>query len=532
MELVEANALHFTGQPPRCPVARPECEPGLVTKMMDRPQPAAAPWRRMKPWLLLILLCGALLRLYGLSAESVWLDEATSILLGQEDIASMVRATAQDIHPPLYYGLLHFWMCLLGTSEFAARALSVCIGLTSIAVIYQLGRRLFGEQTGVVAAILLAVSPLHVWYSQETRMYALVALWTMAGSFWLWRALRRRRAPYWIAYAACMALGLYTHYHALFVLLFQACFMVIWWLLSSREKRLARDWLLAEVGIALLFLPWVPVLLEQIARGGGSWIAKGIFFFYDRAILDMLILFSVGSVRQWYPIWVRRSAYVLFAGSLVLATMAALRKWRQQPRSQGSMAYLFTGMYLVVSLGAVWLVSQFKPMYARRYLLPFLPPYLLLIAAGSREIPWRVWRTALLFGLAAVCLTGVALAAYYPQKDDWRTIARYVLREAQPTDVVVLSPPWNYKPFDYYAHGQLTLYRRLPVPVPEEEDCTSLLGEAMEGHGRLWLIWPPGHYADPLASIPGCLSSRFPLLLSGDFANNIQVRLYEIPIPR
>jgi len=499
---------------------------------MNRPQPAAVPWRRVKPWLLLVLLSGALLRLYGLGDESIWLDEATSILLGQKDILSMVRATAQDIHPPLYYGLLHFWVCLLGTSEFAARALSVCVGLISIAVIYQLGKKLFDEQVGTVGALLLAVSPLHIWYSQETRMYALVTLLAMVGSFWLWQALHRRRASYWIAYAVCMALGLYTHYHTVFVLLFQNCFVVIWWLLSSRKRCLVRNWLLSEIGIALLFLPWIPTLLEQVSRGGGGWIAKGIGNPAPRALVETWIDYNIGNVRQWYPVWVRRPAYLLFAGSLLLAVMAALRRWRQRSHSKESMAYLFTGMYLIVSLGTVWLASQFKPMYARRYLLPFLPPYLLLIAAGSREIPWRVWRTIVLWGLVAACLTGVALAAYYPQKDDWRAIARYVLREARPADVVVFSPPWNYKPFDYYAHGQLALYRELPVPIPAEGDCSSLLGGVMEGHGQLWLIWPPGHYADPSASMPECLSNRFPLLLSGDFANDIQVRLYKLGAPR
>ena len=169
----------------------------------DRPQDNAI----AKAWMVLILLVAALLRLHGLAEESIWLDEATSILLAQERLPDLIRATAQDIHPPGYYALLHLWLGL-GPGAWIARSLSAFLGIISVAAIYQLGKSALGQGAGLATALLLAVSPLHIWYAQETRMYALVTLLALLGSYALWRAIvGSRPAVAWAGYAVCMAIG-------------------------------------------------------------------------------------------------------------------------------------------------------------------------------------------------------------------------------------------------------------------------------------------------------------------------------------
>jgi uncharacterized membrane protein len=501
----------------------------------------------MKPvsfWLLTALALGFGLRLYGLARESLWLDEATSILLAQSDIPTLIRATAQDIHPPVYYLLLHFWV-KLGASEFIVRALSACLGTLSIAVIFALGRCLFDEWVGVGSAWLLAVSPLHVWYSQETRMYVLVTLWTLAGSFWLWRALRAGGKRRWLAYVLCMALGLYTHYHTVFILLFQNVFFAWYWI-GRRERGLLRTWVMAQAGILLLFAPWLPVLLNQIAQGGGGWVEVAIGNPAPRALIETWIDYSLGTVRQWYPPWLRRIGYLLLAVALL---SPFVRIWLRRERREAGRAWLYLWLYWALSLAAVWGVSQVKPMYAGRYLLPFLPPYLILLAAGCASLPQRrrdvekreafssaplrrcgelSLRNVSLLALSAICLVGVALTAYYPQKDDWRGTAQYVLQAAQASDVVAFVPLWNYKPFDYYARGKIALFSELPVPLPEDADLDTLLGEATAGRGRLWLIWTPAHYADPRGRVQRYCDERFRLLQRAEFRGVGWVSLYEI----
>jgi mannosyltransferase len=128
--------------------------------------------------LLLILLLTLGLRLYRIDAQSLWNDEGTSVALAQHDLATIARKAAYDIHPPLYYWLLSGWVRVFGTSEFAVRALSAFLGAILVVLVYVLGRLLAGKWAGLAAALLAAINPFQVYYSQEARMYMLLAVWS------------------------------------------------------------------------------------------------------------------------------------------------------------------------------------------------------------------------------------------------------------------------------------------------------------------------------------------------------------------
>ena len=140
---------------------------------------------------LLILLLALGLRLYRLDGQSLWYDEGTSVVLAGRDVAAIVQGAAADIHPPLYYVLLHFWARLFGSSEVAVRLLSAIAGLGVVGAVYLLGRRLFDQQVALVAALLAALSPFLVYYSQEARMYILAALLGAVSTYLMVLIVRR-----------------------------------------------------------------------------------------------------------------------------------------------------------------------------------------------------------------------------------------------------------------------------------------------------------------------------------------------------
>jgi len=124
---------------------------------------------------LLIVLLATALRFYRLDGQSLWADEGNSVALAGRSPADITYGAAYDIHPPLYYYLLHFWVWPFGTSEFAVRSLSAVIGILLACLTFLLGRYLFDSWVGLVAAFLSAISPFQVYYSQEARMYILLA---------------------------------------------------------------------------------------------------------------------------------------------------------------------------------------------------------------------------------------------------------------------------------------------------------------------------------------------------------------------
>ena len=124
--------------------------------------------------IILILLLAASVRLIGISDESIWLDEGVSISASRMSVPDIVNWTASDIHPPFYYLALKAWM-VFGQSEFVLRGFSAVFGVLTVFAVYYVCLDLFGKRVSLVASLLLAVNPVSVYYSQEVRMFSLMA---------------------------------------------------------------------------------------------------------------------------------------------------------------------------------------------------------------------------------------------------------------------------------------------------------------------------------------------------------------------
>ena len=216
--------------------------------------------------LLTIVLIGLLFRVYHLGTQSIWLDEAFSVALAKMTLPQMVQAAAPDVHPPLYYFLLHYWMMVFGTSESAVRLLSVLFGVLAIPMIYVVGRQLFNKEVGLVAALILALSSFNIYYSQETRMYSLMVLLALLSMYFFWRFLQQSNLVSSVGYVLSTTLLVYTHYYGWFVVIAQNIYVVTLLLLSKHRAYRLRDWAVLQAIVVALFVPWMVVLVNQIFR--------------------------------------------------------------------------------------------------------------------------------------------------------------------------------------------------------------------------------------------------------------------------
>jgi 4-amino-4-deoxy-L-arabinose transferase-like glycosyltransferase len=208
-------------------------------------------------WTLLALtLLGFGLRVLRLEFQPLWWDEGYSVWFATHPLSQMAALTARDIHPPLYYALLHGWTLLLGTAPVVLRLLSIFAGVLTIPTIHLVGRRLLGARPALLAALLAAISPLAVFYSQEVRMYGLVALlsagillaaWQVLGPMGkgspdaVWnRSERRRLALALLPYVLLTTAALYTQYYAVFLPVGLTLFAIWqWWRERTRHGRQA-----------------------------------------------------------------------------------------------------------------------------------------------------------------------------------------------------------------------------------------------------------------------------------------------------
>jgi uncharacterized membrane protein len=192
-------------------------------------------WHTFKVWYLVLILALAL-RLYQLSTDSLWEDEIFTATQSPLPVGELLRWTAGDIHPPGYYlvvgrlagGLGWAYLSPSALTDWLWRFPSVLAGVLAVAVTYRLGAALLSRRVGLVSALLLAVSPVAIQYSQEARMHELFLLGVILSTWVLARSLARPgQWRWWLIYALATAFNLYTVYLAFIVLAAQAAWVVV-----------------------------------------------------------------------------------------------------------------------------------------------------------------------------------------------------------------------------------------------------------------------------------------------------------------
>ena len=214
-------------------------------------------------WWVPILALAMALRFYHLTSAAIWGDEGSSLLLSEYALADLWFHAAHDVHPPLYFLLLRGWIEVFGDSIGSIRSLSAIPGVAVVGLGIWLTRQLSTRRAAVLAGILLALLPTAVRYSQEVRMYSLLGVWllgaTLALVYWVRQPERTR---YLAVYVLLMSAGFYTHYFT------ALCVLVHWAYLGLQapgQRLITRPaWWAANVAIVLLYLPWLPSLLDLV----------------------------------------------------------------------------------------------------------------------------------------------------------------------------------------------------------------------------------------------------------------------------
>ncbi len=479
-----------------------------------------------------ILWLAMALRFHQLGLQSFWNDEGNAARLAERSVRLIIKGAAMDIHPPGYYLLLHLWQLGAGRTEFALRDFSALCGLLTVAVVAALGRHLGGKRTGAVAALLLALHPLALYYAQEARMYALLGL-VAALTLWTGTQCLQTRARWpLLAMGATVLLGLYTHYAYLFALAAVDGAFLIYWLLRERTWSALRRWSLPQGVALLLFLPWLPHLRKLTAWKPPDLAQSGAALHIAQALL-------VGITHPDPP------AY-LPAVALLLILWGTARTLRRRP-------FLTLAALLLVLLPPILFLAtgSYRPAYLK-FLLVSLPALTLLLAApagelramppphpedltaGSRAMPLTYPKdmptgepramppacpegkrllargAAFLFIAALLLPQTTALHHLYDdpayRRDDYRGVAALIAAEGRPGDAIVLDAPNQWEVFTYYYRGPLEVF---PAPYhPDEAEARAWLSTLLDGHGRLFVLYWGDRESDPDRHIERGLAER------------------------
>ena len=262
-----------------------------------------------------ILAAALALRLYHLGTPSLWLDEIGQVHVAQRSLAGILDGVRRHHGAaPLDY-LVTAVVVRLSSAEGWLRLPAVLWGVLSVYWLFRLGRRFHSSPVGIIAAVLLAGSVLHLRYSQELRFYSLFVLLTLVSSEALMYAWQSRTRKAWLLYAILMVATLYTHYFGLLLLFFHGLWISAQWLVARRNDRSAAKptapllgFFLAALATMASFSPW---LLYDAAHERG--LPAPLIPELDWSVLtDTLVAFSGMSVMLW-PVWITLAGFGLAA---------------------------------------------------------------------------------------------------------------------------------------------------------------------------------------------------------------------------
>jgi len=366
--------------------------------------------------------------------QSVWFDEVyrSDQMLGSWPL--LLKACYIDVHPPLYSVFMACWNGLFGDSGISMRLPPLLCGLLSILLIYKLGERLVDRRTGLVAALLLTTSPVHVWYSIEGRPYTAMMLLTLAAALLQLRLLAggaNRRT--WVSYAVVLLVMVFTHYYLAVVV---GALALLALLPRPVPRRARRGVVLISGGTLLVTAVFLGVKLAMASLPTAAHHLRS----FDLAELYKLLFqwFLTGNCVQGPSIlWgvVQVLGVCLFAWGVYRLFRSA-----GQERHAGIvlLALLFAIPAFLLVLPYIGLGNN----YIERSALPGLPFFFVVVAAGLTGLMGPTGIVSSLVRWTAWSLTGLLLVSnlygYFALRDewtvykphpDWRAAARYLTGE-------------------------------------------------------------------------------------------------------
>lgn len=440
--------------------------------------------------IILVLALAIILRFVNLN-QSFWLDEAAQGLMSQKSLSFLWFGRSADFHPPLFSFLTHFWL-KLGTSEVFLRLLPLSFGVVTVILIYFVGKQLLGEKAASLTALLVAISPYHIYYSQEMRMYSLLAFLATASMYFLWQ-------KNWLFYFFSTILLLYTHYSSFFIILTQAVWILFW------QRKILKRWLVFLFLSFLLYLPWFPQFLIQLGAGKNlTEVLPGWRQISNlspvKAFPLTVVKFSLGRISFDNKIFYAGISFLIFAG-LGFIFYQGLKKLTKEK--------IFLLNWFLTPIILCILVSFVIPMYQPFRLLFTIVPFYFLLASGIFSLG-RKWQSVSIGLVLLISFFGLSQYWVNPrfQRENWREAVQFIESQDPKNSVAIFEFSQAFAPYQWYSQGKMKAYGVLPGLRANPAVIESKMPEVTTGADNIYLFQYLQPLSDPERLVEGWLKKN------------------------
>lgn len=408
-----------------------------------------------------IFLLALFLRLLSIQSFPLWTDEGwTFWLVENQSLADTFAKLLQDRHPPLYFALLTLWQLLAGQSLLALRFLSLIAGMVSLALSFQIAKRIFNERVALYSLFFLSILDISIYYSQELRHYGFFAMMSLLVIVLFLINLRKPSWGTYFAYSMAVLALMLTHYFGLFVMVAQAFYALLLWPEKWQKKAsLVAAWFFA----ALLYLPWLMYsfsTFSSISQGVGNFPNSyqsnphDLFLIFDLLFAGQLLFFGglyLIALRHLH--WKSLAPYLVLASIGLFALMFIVNLWAGV-LSNRMLYYLIPIIMIMCAFGFAQLPASAKQL--------FLPLIFLLILLKDSNIQPRI------------------------NADD---VASYLAANYNDHDYIILEAGWEDNNLDYEIAQRIPHSERIrTIWLWEPSRIQTTVQAALANYERVWLV--------------------------------------------
>ncbi len=449
----------------------------------------------------LVSIVGFIARFYGIDYMPFWLDEVTTVNRSSLPFWDMVTDSLSNHHLPSYFALVSFFG-RYGMTELVLRLPSAFFGAASCGVLFLIGRALGGWRAGLVAGVLLALSPLQVQYGQEARSYTFVILMMAIGLLGFVHLARdpvgasrpfgtpgARLAP-WVIYTLG-TLGALNVLSTAFFWLISANLGALIILLRDRDvhrRRFLSRWLVAQGLVLAGTLPWfgaMDVFTHGHMANATNWVPKMTLHSFF-SVLGSLYFMRVSRLISFHLFPQAAPGFGILVVVLAFLGFLYLRRPQNGRVALGEAAPLGLRPALVLVAAATPLlilaISIVKPLWMPRYLLWSSVPFLIFVGLGINQLPRR-WQNGAV--AAIVLLAAINLAPYYhtETKPRWDLAALQLQKDMRPGDIILVSDdlPVYMMNFFLSRHGEV-------IPASNWTNDVFQAAKHLQNGGRVWVM--------------------------------------------
>lgn len=334
-------------------------------------------WAKNNYILLGLIVLSLVLRAYKLDFQSPWLDELFTLKNSGPDksLSEIFASLKGDVHPPLYYYIVHFFLTIFGNSIYVARFVSLLFGVGGIVALYYLGKELFNKSTALTAVLLMSINHFHIYYSQEARMYTMLFFTTVLSFLFLVRFIKKPTLKSVLLYSFATALLINTHFYSLFAL-FAQYLIILYYIYKPVGTTGKKIFIYALISGIITLLSFIPSIVIFMGTSGmkSFWITAPSWDVYTQMFKtfmgpELCVVISILTISYF--------VYTIFREK-------EQEEYTIDPvKDKSVFAFQVLFIWIFICVMFPFLLSYIHlPMIVSRYFINIIPAILLLMAAG------------------------------------------------------------------------------------------------------------------------------------------------------